>query len=591
LRFRLESVGAFGAMVLGLTVLAAAPVAAQGTALADLDDFGPRQVKSQSFVLNSAQDIQIEAIGAESTDKNGKSSWMGAMWERNGKPVPPWTGNAWILDLQSRKVVWELSEATTTQGSHGLRTFKGSVHLPAGSYSAYYASFPDGEYWSEDGKKSAPDRKWHWFGDQPVQDFKLVVRGNGRELGAAERDRLRGQTSSSTIVALRGASPQAFEEAGFAISKPTEIQIYALGEAREDGEFDFAWIINADTRAPVWRFAYRDSQPAGGAPKNREVTASRVLPPGRYAVFYATDDSHDPSEWNAQPPHDPESWGVTLSVKDENARAAVKAFPYELVPANATIVALTKVGNSASKKQGFTLTRPMDVRIYALGEGRNGRMFDYGWITSDDSHQRVWTMDYDGTEPAGGDRKNRIVDTTIHLDKGSYVVHYVSDDSHSAEEWNAPAPPDGQHWGITVLAAQAPLDRSAIAPYEEKKDSSILAQLVGIRDDEQVRKSFSLDRETDIHIYAIGEGTGGEMVDYGWIEDAKSGRRVWEMTYRVTEHAGGATKNRRFDGVIRLPAGNYVLRYETDGSHSFGDWNAAPPDDPEAWGITVYRAK
>ena len=81
------------------------------------------------------------------------------------------------------------------------------------------------------------------------------------------------------------------------------------------------------------------------------------------------------------------------------------------------------------------------------------------------------------------------------------------------------------------------------------------------------------------------------MADYGWIEDAKSGRRVWEMTYRTTEHAGGASKNRRFEGAIKLPAGNYVLRYETDGSHSFGNWNAAPPDDPEAWGITVSKAK
>ena len=59
----------------------------------------------------------------------------------------------------------------------------------------------------------------------------------------------------------------------------------------------------------------------------------------------------------------------------------------------------------------------------------------------------------------------------------------------------------------------------------------------------------------------------------------------------ISGYAGGATKNRRFDGVIRLPAGSYVLRYETDGSHSFGDWNAAPPDDPESWGITVYRQK
>ncbi|MDP9323015.1 MAG: hypothetical protein M3P13_05220, partial [Acidobacteriota bacterium] len=65
---------------------------------------------------------------------------------------------------------------------------------------------------------------------------------------------------------------------------------------------------------------------------------------------------------------------------------------------------------------------------------------------------------------------------------------------------------------------------------------------------------------------------------------------VWEMTYRITEHAGGAAKNRRFDGTVRLPAGDYVVKYETDESHSFGDWNAAPPDDPEMWGITIFRA-
>ena len=106
-----------------------------------------------------------------------------------------------------------------------------------------------------------------------------------------------------------------------------------------------------------------------------------------------------------------------------------------------------------------------------------------------------------------------------------------------------------------------------------------------------MRKRFTLATESDVRIYAIGESTGRDMADYGWIEDARTGRRVWEMTYRITQHAGGATKNRRFDGTVRLPAGEYVVRYETDGSHAFGDWNAAPPDDPEMWGITVYRIK
>jgi hypothetical protein len=589
-KINLAHIGLRYIAVLGLAALAfPVQAAAQNAALVELDDFGPRQVKSQSFALASAQDLQIDAVGAESTGKGGKTNWAASMWERNGKAVPPWSGNAWIIDLQSRKVVWELSEAATSQGARGLREFKGGVALAAGSYTAYYASFPDGEYWTDDSAKQKTDRKWHWFGDDPVESFKLTVHGNGRILAAADVDRLRAADAPSTVLSLRGKFHEQLDEAGFVLTKPTEIQIAAEGEAREDGEFDFGWIINADTRAPVWRFTWRDSQPAGGAPKNRRITTSLLLPAGRYAAFYATDDSHDPSEWNAQPPHDPEAWGLILTVTDRDARAAVKTFPYEHVPQNATIVALVGVGNGAMKKQGFTLTRPMDVRIYALGEGRSGRMFDYGWITSGESRKRVWTMEFEATAAAGGDRKNRLVDTIIHLDAGSYVVHYTSDDSHSAEEWNAAAPPDGRRWGITVLAAKGPLDRAAILPYDEKRDPAILAALTGVRDDEQARKNFSLDRDTDVRIYAVGEGSGGDMVDFGWIEDPKSGRRVWEMTYRVTEHAGGAKKNRKFDGVIRLPAGDYVLRYETDSSHSFGDWNAAPPDDPEAWGITVYR--
>jgi hypothetical protein len=141
-----------------------------------------------------------------------------------------------------------------------------------------------------------------------------------------------------------------------------------------------------------------------------------------------------------------------------------------------------------------------------------------------------------------------------------------------------------------VLSPQATLDPAAVARYDDKADPSILAQLSEVRDDDQLSRRFSLDRESDVRIYALGEGSGGEMHDYGWIEDAKTGRHVWDMTYRATEHAGGATKNRRFEGTVTLPAGSYVVRYETDGSHNFGDWNAAPPDDPEMWGITVFKA-
>ena len=81
--------GRIAALLALATLASASSVAAQGTTLVDLDDFGPRQVKSQSFSLTSAQDVRIDAIGAESTSK---TKWAASMWEKNGKTVPPWSG-------------------------------------------------------------------------------------------------------------------------------------------------------------------------------------------------------------------------------------------------------------------------------------------------------------------------------------------------------------------------------------------------------------------------------------------------------------------------------------------------------------------
>jgi hypothetical protein len=79
------------------------------------------------------------------------------------------------------------------------------------------------------------------------------------------------------------------------------------------------------------------------------------------------------------------------------------------------------------------------------------------------------------------------------------------------------------------------------------------------------------------------------MYDYAWIEDDR-GRVVWEMTYRKTDHAGGARKNRIFNDTISLDAGEYAVYYESDGSHSFKGWNAKPPSDRWNWGVTIRMA-
>jgi hypothetical protein len=90
-----------------------------------------------------------------------------------------------------------------------------------------------------------------------------------------------------------------------------------------------------------------------------------------------------------------------------------------------------------------------------------------------------------------------------------------------------------------------------------------------------------------LHVYAEGEGSGRTMHDFGWITDAHSRARVWEMTMDKAQYAGGARKNRRQVETIQLPAGDYEATFVTDDSHSPGDWNAAPPCDPGLYGLTL----
>ena len=117
-----------------------------------------------------------------------------------------------------------------------------------------------------------------------------------------------------------------------------------------------------------------------------------------------------------------------------------------------------------------------------------------------------------------------------------------------------------------------------------------LAEIVRVADGADQTVEFNLPRAQGVRVFAIGEGQGGEIFDYGWIENAETGKVVWQMQARETAPAGGAGKNRKADTVITLPAGRYKLRYKSDDSHSFDRWNALPPDI-NFWGIALYAVE
>src|SRR6202008_2788079 len=120
------------------------------------------------------------------------------------------------------------------------------------------------------------------------------------------------------------------------------------------------------------------------------------------------------------------------------------------------------------------------------------------------------------------------------------------------------------------------------------KTSSAIVSLLKPVHNGNLKKGFSLLAETSLHIYGIGEGDRDNMFDYAWIYDLDKHQRVWEMDYLNTDFAGGARKNLMVDEKIKLPAGNYQVSYVTDDSHSYNDWNALPPNDPQFTGLTIW---
>ncbi|MFN2512235.1 MAG: serine hydrolase [Pyrinomonadaceae bacterium] len=115
------------------------------------------------------------------------------------------------------------------------------------------------------------------------------------------------------------------------------------------------------------------------------------------------------------------------------------------------VAQLVNVLDNADKTVEFTLPRAQQVRIFSIGEGQAGEMFDYGWIENADKGTSVWEMQEKETTHAGGAGKNRKVDMVITLEPGKYKLRYKTDDSHSFDHWNA-LPPEINFWGIAVYA-------------------------------------------------------------------------------------------------------------------------------------------
>ncbi|MDZ7268461.1 MAG: hypothetical protein ONB48_12065 [candidate division KSB1 bacterium] len=558
---------------------------AQEVTLAEIRKVRLHEIKSAGFVLDQDQTVQIEAVGALGRDR--------------GRDLP--VTAAWILDAQTRQVVWQGRHAEHKRRNRRLLALEDQVNLPAGQYELYVSSFYDTFHRPDElqdlgdaishlfDKLFMWDRRHDEYTEEVYEQTRVTIKGRGRSVPEEALVDWHRRLQADAILAINNLPDGAYERRGFTLERPMEVRIYALGELRYEDSFDYGWIINQETRQKVWQFSHRDSEHGGGDMKNRLVNTTLTLPGGSYLAYYVTDDSHSSRCWNAAPPYDPAFWGMMISPVDPRMKAFARTFEYEEPGETNVIVRLTRAGDDDYLSKGFTLKKPLSLRIYALGEGRDGEMFDYGWITEAGTGRTVWQMDFHKTDHAGGNSKNRMSDEVQRFAAGSYIAHYVTDGTHSYREWNASPPFDPEHWGLTLSAVDEDFNPRMVTEYLADREAAVLAQLIRVRQDEKRCTRFRLDKSGMVRLYALGEGRNGEMFDFGWITEVTSRRTVWEMTYRMTVHAGGSAKNRLFNDSIWLKAGEYDLCFTTDDSHSFGDWNAPPPPDAVHYGITVYR--
>ena len=511
----------------------------------------------------------------------------------------------WIINAKTRELVWIMDpyDSDRIRGNRVLRTIEADETLPAGKYEVYFWCDEFNSwgfvYSNDDDENGFLSGLARLFGDKhSVEDVDDAIKKASLTLSVAEGATDPGVTTyevssgfPDALISLTRLGDTENLTRGFQLDKPSTIRIYSVFEGPENYEsaVDVGWIASADNRKRVWELTTEDADWAGGGKKNRVYDQEIELPAGKYVLHFMTDDSHSYEEFNVTPPIDPINWGITILPGKTFDRSAFHQ--YEPEGRGKAIVNLTRVGNGDEVSQAFKLTKHSNLVVYCIGEySQSDREFvDYGWIEGAGSGKMVWTMTRANTTHAGGGHKTRMAEEEITLPAGDYVAHFVTDDSHAYRSWNAGSPGDPRGYGIALYPGTGfkESDLVKIDEDEIKQSGDILARLIRVRDDEERTEEFTLTKETAVHIYALGEGTGGTMADYGWIEYLESGRTVWEMTYRNTRAAGGASKNRLFNQTITLPAGKYSVTFVTDGSHAYNTWNATRPRDASSWGITL----
>lgn len=548
-------------MIRCVLVMISVSAAVSSAATLELREIAPGQAKSQYFRVETATRLFIDVV-------------LGVLPDTDKR-----LADAWIVDRHG-ELVWKI-EKITSRGK--LASCKADLILQPGYYKACYFMTP---------RKEESGRHWLYSWLFRKSDTHESSEKWGIKLEADSIEQLSADDfydRASLIADMSQMVDNQFRTRGITVLKQAPMEIYAIGEGdpKKRVMYDYGWIQKADSRELIWKMQVQNTVHAGGANKNLLARDSFTFEPGNYLISFITDDSHSFESWNDFPPFDLDAWGIRLRYSgDQPLDSVVTSYQeYRSTP----LVDLTKVTDNQCLVAGILLRQNSRLYVRAVGEYSISRkkFVDHGWIMNASTRETVWSMTYENTMHAGGGTKNRMFDNYIDLDAGKYLVFYATDSDHAYGAWNERPPGVEYWWGITIYSKDAQSE-SFISPYEEARDSLILAQIIKVGDKSKRTKRMVISDTTLVRIYAVGEGDKHSMYDYGWIED-EDANLVWVMTHKNSSDAGGAQKNRLVNDLLQLHPGSYRVFYQSDDSHSYEKWNDLPPDDQIHWGITVIE--
>jgi len=570
------------AWLLGGALLYLSAPASALTTIAEIPQISGQGLYRQDFSLRRDADVAVDAVGAGSRASGALLAY------------------AWILDVGSGLPVWrmEMSRTSDAEAAGNVRQTE-TIHLAAGAYTLFFTAF-GGSFPME---KTIKLLKLFNLGTFSISGGNKV---RWNELGDADEWGTSVELAEGTPSDVIGPAPTpapdgalirvdrvgncVYRRIGLDLTALARFRIRACGEYSSAGKgfADGAWIEDRDNCERVWEMTLVNTEKGGGAEKNRVFDGEVAIDPGHYLVCYASDDSHAWETWNANPPYNPDAWGVALVPSAPLPAGVARVTPS--MPETNVVVRIDRVGDGEFRTEDFRLRHAADFCVRSLGEwDRNhDRYLDYGWIEDAYSLETVWSMTRLPGVYAAGEARNRLVQDCVHLVPGAYRVCYVSDEAHSYAGWSNYPPFDPEGWGIRLSGVK---DFSAdwVEPLGKGGGDRAIVRLAPMRDDQSRVVRFKVSERMQVKLIAIGEGDRDEMNDYGWLEREPGGQTVWTMRYEDTTHAGGDAKNRREERVLTLERGDYALHFVTDDSHAFGSWNASPPDDPQLWGVTLIE--